>query len=78
MGMHLIHPSQVAVANEVFRPSPADVERWRGLVEAVEAGQRQGTAAVVYQGEMVDIAHLTYAKQMLAPAEEYEAPSGRV
>jgi len=32
----------------------------------------------VYQGEMVDIAHLTYAKQMLALAEEYEAPSGRV
>jgi citrate lyase subunit beta / citryl-CoA lyase len=72
MGMHCIHPSQVAIANEVFRPTPAEVERWRGLVEAVEAGQRQGTAAVVYQGEMVDIAHLTYARQMLALAADYD------
>ena len=48
------------------------------MVEAVAAGQRQGTAVVVYQGEMVDIAHLTYAKQMLALAEEDEAPAGRV
>ena len=32
-GMHLIHPSHVPVVNEVFTPTPQEVEQWRGLIQ---------------------------------------------
>ena len=70
-GVNVIHPSHVPIANEVFGPSPADIAYWTGLVAAVEEGERKGTSAVVYAGKMVDIAHLTFAREMLKRAAEY-------
>lgn len=69
-GMHLIHPSHVPVANEVFSPTREEITRWQGLVEAVERGEREGSAAVTYQGAMVDIAHAETARAMLELARE--------
>jgi citrate lyase subunit beta/citryl-CoA lyase len=69
-GVNLIHPSHIPVANEVFGLSAAEIGYWRGLAEAVEDGERRGTSAVVYQGRMVDIAHLNHARAMLRQAEE--------
>ncbi len=71
LGSNLIHPSHVPIANEVFGPSPEEIEHWTGLVAAVEKGQQQGAAAVVYKGKMVDIAHYTYAREMLERAADY-------
>lgn len=71
MGTLLIHPSHVQLANEVFGPSQVDSEYWKELVEAVEAGERRGTSAVLYQGAMMDIAHLNHAREMLKLAQEY-------
>jgi citrate lyase subunit beta / citryl-CoA lyase len=65
MGSNLIHPSHIQLANEVFGPSKADVEFWTGLVAAVEEGERRGTSAVLYQGRMMDIAHMNHARNML-------------
>lgn len=73
MGTNLIHPSHIQLAHEVFGPSKADIDYWRGLVEAVEEGQRNGTSAVVYKGTMMDIAHLNHAREMLKLAGEYPA-----
>ena len=71
MGTNLIHPSHVQLAHEVFGSSQADIEYWKGLVESVEAGQRNGTSAVVYDGKMMDIAHLNHAREMLKRAQDY-------
>ncbi len=68
-GAMLIHPSHVKLAHEVFAPSQADIEYWTGLVEAVDAGERRGTSAVLYQGTMVDIAHRNHAREMLKLAK---------
>ncbi|OGA00301.1 MAG: hypothetical protein A3H35_04535 [Betaproteobacteria bacterium RIFCSPLOWO2_02_FULL_62_17] len=76
MGTNLIHPSHVQLAHEVFGPAPADIEYWKGLVESVEQGERNGTSAVVYKGKMVDIAHLNHAREMLRLAQEYPEHSG--
>jgi len=73
MGVNLIHPSHVSIANEVFGPSQADIDYWTGLVAAVEEGERRGTSAVVYDGRMVDIAHANFAREMLQRAAEYSA-----
>ena len=71
LGVNLIHPSHVPIANEVFGPSESDIDYWTGLVAAVEEGERRGTSAVVYDGRMVDIAHANFAREMLKRAAEY-------
>ncbi|MSQ72793.1 MAG: CoA ester lyase [Betaproteobacteria bacterium] len=64
-GVSLIHPSHVELANEIYGPSKAEIVYWKGLVAAVEKAQREGTSAVVYEGKMMDIAHLNHAREML-------------
>ncbi len=70
LGMQSIYPGHVAIINEVFTPSAEEIEYYRGLVAAVEAAEATGTSAVVYRGDMVDIAHLTYARQVLADFDQ--------
>lgn len=69
-GMQSIYPGHVAIINEIFSPSAEEIDYYRGLVAAVQAAEAAGTSAVVYRGDMVDIAHLTYARQVLADLEE--------
>lgn len=64
-GMLLIHPSHVGPANQIFTPSAEEVAYYKGLLAAMEEAERQGTAAVTYQGAMVDIAMVKTAQQML-------------
>jgi citrate lyase subunit beta/citryl-CoA lyase len=68
-GQLVIHPSHVPVVNEVFTPTAAEIAYYRGLLAAMEAAAQQGTAAVTYQGAMVDIAMVKTARQVLALAQ---------
>ena len=54
--MLLIHPSHIAPVNQIFTPSAEELAYYKGLLEAMKAAEMQGTAAVTYQGTMVDIA----------------------
>ena len=69
-GMHLIHPYHVPVVNEVFTPTAEQIATWQGLVNAMEEMRKTGGAAVMYNGDMVDIAHEETARTMLRMAEE--------
>jgi citrate lyase subunit beta/citryl-CoA lyase len=73
-GMLLIHPSHVAPVNQIFTPSAEEVAYYKGLLEAMEAAERQGTAAVAYQGAMVDTAMVKTAQQMLEFARAVGVP----
>jgi citrate lyase subunit beta/citryl-CoA lyase len=53
-GKWAIHPSQVAIANEVFAPDPDVAERAERIVEAYAEAQREGKGAVSVDGQMVD------------------------
>jgi citrate lyase subunit beta/citryl-CoA lyase len=70
-GMHLIHPSHVPVVNEVFTPTREEIAHWQGLVKAMEERRQQGSAAVTYGGDMVDVAHEETARAMLAMVREW-------
>jgi citrate lyase subunit beta/citryl-CoA lyase len=72
-GQVVIHPTHVPVVNEVFTPTPEDVAYYQGLLAAMADAARQGTAAVTYQGAMVDIAMMKTAQQMLALARTLTA-----
>jgi citrate lyase subunit beta/citryl-CoA lyase len=68
-GQVLIHPSHVAVANEVFSPSKFEVDFYAGMIAAFERAEAGGAAAVVYEGMHVDYAHIKTAREVLAFSE---------
>ena len=72
-GQLVIHPTHVPVVNEVFTPTPEDIAYYQGLLAAMEEAEHHGTAAVTYQGAMVDIAMVKTAQQMLALARAINA-----
>ena len=63
--MVMIHPSHIAVANEVFSPSAQDVLFYQGMIDAFEKAEAQGNAAVLYEGQHIDYAHVKTARQVL-------------
>jgi citrate lyase subunit beta / citryl-CoA lyase len=67
-GQIAIHPSHVAVLNDVFSPSAEEVEFREGLVAAFEAAAARGDGAVRYRGLHIDKAHADTARDWLAHA----------
>jgi len=68
-GKACVHPDQVPVVNRVFVPSEEDVARAQQVVEAYEAGAREGRGAVALGGEMIDLPVVEQARRILAAAE---------
>lgn len=68
-GMVCIHPSHVAVANEVFTPSPATVDFNRRLIAAFRQAEADGHAAVDFEGQHIDYAHVKTAQAVIDLAE---------
>ncbi|PON12142.1 CoA ester lyase [Candidatus Entotheonella serta] len=76
-GQIVIHPSHVPIVNDAFTPTPKEIAYHQGLLEAMAEAERQGTAAVTYEGAMVDIAMLKTSRQLLELARAI-APSTRL
>jgi citrate lyase subunit beta/citryl-CoA lyase len=68
-GLVLIHPSHVAVANEVFTPSAETVEFYRRMIDAFRKAEAQGSAAVDFEGQHIDLAHAKTAEGILDLAD---------
>ena len=68
LGALCIHPAQVDVLNRAFSPTAAEVAEARAVVAALEAGLRSNTAAVSYQGRMIDTPMGERARRLLARA----------
>lgn len=56
MGKWCIHPSQIAIANEVFSPTDREIERAKAIVAAVRKAESEGLGAANYEGIMIDAA----------------------
>lgn len=69
VGKWAIHPSQVALANEVFSPSEAAVAEAREILAAMEKAKAEGAGATVYKGRLVDIASIKQAEVIVRQAE---------
>jgi len=68
-GKTLIHPAQLAVANEVFAPSEAEVDLARRQISAFEAAEAAGQGVAVVDGKIVENLHIVTAQQTLAKAK---------
>lgn len=68
-GKTLIHPLQLAIANEVFAPSPLEIELSRRQIAAFEEATAQGQGVAVVDGKIVENLHVATARAMLDLAD---------
>jgi malyl-CoA/(S)-citramalyl-CoA lyase len=69
VGKWAIHPKQIALANEVFTPSDAQVTEAREILAAMETAKANGEGATVYKGRLVDIASIKQAEVIVRQSE---------
>lgn len=67
-GEIVLHPSNVAVVNEVYSLSAKDRAYYEGMIAAFAKAEAEGRASVMYAGEHIDIAHVATARAILADA----------
>jgi malyl-CoA/(S)-citramalyl-CoA lyase len=72
-GKWAIHPSQVALANEMFSPSEAEVTKARRILEAMAQAAREGRGAVALDGRLIDLASIRQAEVLVKKAEQIGA-----
>lgn len=68
-GKWAIHPSQVALANQVFTPSEKEVNKAKRILEAMAQALREGKGAVALDGRLIDIASIRQAEALVKQAE---------
>ena len=68
-GKTLIHPDQVAVANEVFAPPAAEVAFARKIIAAFEQPESKGKGVITVDGRMVELLHAAMAVRTVTIAE---------
>jgi len=67
-GKWAIHPSQIALANEVFSPSADEIAKAKRILDAMLAAQREGKGAVALDGKLIDNASIKQAEVLLSMA----------
>jgi len=72
-GKTLIHPSQIAIANEVFGYSDDDVEHARRTLEVWQAALAEGKGVAVLDGKLVENLHAAEAERVVAFADAIAA-----
>ncbi len=71
-GKTLIHPKTIAVANEIFAPSPTEVDWSRRVIEAHAAARGEGKGVVVLDGKLIENLHVANARRVVGLAEAIE------
>ena len=64
-GKWAIHPSQIALANEVFTPPAPEVERASRILQALDDAAREGRGAAQLDGRMIDAASARMARNIV-------------
>lgn len=75
-GKWAIHPSQIALANDVFSPPEAEVTRARRIIEELRKAEAEGKGAASLDGKMIDAASERMANNVLTVADAIAAKNG--
>ena len=65
-GKLCIHPSQVPLANQSFSSTPEEIQQAIELLKVYDEAVANGTASIVYDGQMVDEALAKQARRILS------------
>jgi citrate lyase beta subunit len=68
VGKSAIHPSQVAVINEAFRPTEAEIAHSLKVVASAKEAAEKGVGAWTVDGKMIDAPFVARARAVLAIA----------
>jgi len=71
-GKAAIHPSQIHVIHEAYRPDPAEVSRARRIMDSACEAESQGRGVFSVDGRMVDAPVIERARHLLRLAALYE------
>jgi malyl-CoA/(S)-citramalyl-CoA lyase len=71
-GKWAIHPSQIALANEVFTPTEQEISHARHILEAMEDAAKEGKGAVSLGGRLIDAASIRMAENLVAKVEQMQ------
>ncbi len=74
-GKWAIHPSQIEMANAVFSPPEAEVDRARRIIEELRKAEAAGKGAAALDGKMIDAASEKMAMNVLSLADAIAARS---
>jgi len=72
LGKSCIHPSQVPLANAVFRPTDAEIAAARHVIEAARGAEVSGVGAFLVDGRMIDIPFVKRAEAILGAARRLD------
>jgi citrate lyase subunit beta/citryl-CoA lyase len=75
-GKTLIHPKQLAGANETFAPSVAELEFSARIIEAFAAAEAEGKGVVLVDGKLIENLHVENAKRMVKLSEAIKQLEG--
>ena len=65
VGASVIHPSQIRILNEEFRPAAAEIAHAARVVAAYDTALAEGIGAVTVDGKMIDVPVVERAKLLL-------------
>lgn len=69
-GKWAIHPSQIALANEVMSPSEAEVTKAKRILDAMAEAEASGQGAVSLDGRLIDYASIRQAEVLVEKARQ--------
>jgi citrate lyase subunit beta/citryl-CoA lyase len=72
-GKWAIHPSQVELANEVFTPPAAEIDKAHRILAALKEAAAQGKGAAALDGRLIDAASEKMASNVVKAAEAIAA-----
>ena len=72
-GKWAIHPSQIALANEVMSPSQAEITRANRIFDAMAEAEASGKGAVSLDGRLIDYASIRQAEVLVEKAKQIAA-----
>lgn len=72
-GKWAIHPSQVTLANEVFTPPAAEIDKAKRILTALKEAAAQGKGAAALDGRLIDAASERMANNVVKVAEAIAA-----
>ncbi|MCZ6859453.1 MAG: CoA ester lyase [Alphaproteobacteria bacterium] len=68
-GKTLIHPKQIAAANEIFAPDPTGIEEAKKIIAAHAEAEKAGKGVVLMGGRLIENLHVEDAHRLLALAK---------
>lgn len=72
-GKTVVHPDQIATANDVFAPSATEISAAEKIIAAFERPENKGQGVITLDGRMVELLHADMARRTIAIARAVAA-----